>query len=58
MGVSMVEDWKPVKAYIEEKKVSYPIVIGNEGQGRLYGLNSMPIGETHLPCDVHVAANG
>ena len=43
IGVSMDEDWKPVKAFVEEKKVNYPIVIGNEGLGRLYELNSMPM---------------
>ena len=43
IGVSMDEDWKPVKAYIENKKVNYPVVIGNEGLGKLYGLNSMPM---------------
>jgi peroxiredoxin len=43
IGVSMDEDWKPVKAYVEEKKVNYPVVIGNEGLRKLYGLNSMPM---------------
>jgi peroxiredoxin len=43
IGVSMDEDWKPVKAYIREKNVNYPVVIGNEGLGKLYGLNSMPM---------------
>jgi len=43
IGVSMDEDWKPVKAYVEEKKVNYPVVVGNEGLGKLYGLNSMPM---------------
>jgi peroxiredoxin len=43
IGVSMDEDWKPVKAFVEEKKVNYPIVIGNEGLGKLYGLDSMPM---------------
>jgi thiol-disulfide isomerase/thioredoxin len=43
IGVSMDEDWKPVKAFIEEKKVNYPIVISNEGLGKLYELTSMPM---------------
>src|SRR5881296_3433215 len=43
IGVSMDEDWKPVKAFVEEKKVNYPILIGNEGLGKLYELNSMPM---------------
>ena len=43
IGVSMDEEWKPVNAFVEEKKVNYSIVIGNEGLGKLYGLNSMPM---------------
>jgi peroxiredoxin len=43
IGVSMDEDWKPVKAFVEEKKVNYSIVIGNEALGKLYELNAMPM---------------
>jgi peroxiredoxin len=43
IGVSMDEGWKPVKAFVEEKRVNYPVVIGNEDLGKLYGLNSMPM---------------
>jgi cytochrome c biogenesis protein CcmG/thiol:disulfide interchange protein DsbE len=43
IGVSMDDDWKTVKSYVEEKKVSYPIVLGNAGFAKLYGLGSMPM---------------
>jgi hypothetical protein len=32
-----------VKAFVEEKKVNYPIVIDNVGLGEKYGLNAMPM---------------
>jgi peroxiredoxin len=44
IGVSMDDDgWKSVKPYLEEKKVNYPVVIGNEDLGKLYGLGAMPM---------------
>jgi peroxiredoxin len=45
VGISMDDDgWKSVKPWIEEKKVNYPIVIGNEGLGKQYGLGGgMPL---------------
>src|SRR5258708_7129210 len=44
VGISMDDDgWKSVKPWIEEKKVNYPIVIGNEGLGKQYGLVGMPL---------------
>jgi peroxiredoxin len=45
VGISMDDDgWKSVKPWIEEKKVNYPIVIGNEGLGKQYGLDGgMPL---------------
>jgi cytochrome c biogenesis protein CcmG/thiol:disulfide interchange protein DsbE len=44
IGVSMDDDgWKSVKPYIEQKKVNYTIVIGNDELGKLYGLGSMPM---------------
>ena len=43
IGISMDEDWKPVKAFVQEKKVNYPVVIDNQGVGKLYGLNAMPM---------------
>jgi peroxiredoxin len=44
IGVSMDDDgWKSVKPYIEEKKVNYTVVTGNEDLGKLYRLGSMPM---------------
>ena len=44
VGISMDDDgWKSVKPWIKEKKVNYPIVIGNEGLGKQYGLVGMPL---------------
>ena len=44
IGISMDDDgWKSVKPYITEKHVNYPVVIGNQNLGKLYGLNSMPM---------------
>ncbi len=43
IGVSIDDNWKPVKAFIEEKKVNYPIVIDNEGLRKPYELNTMPM---------------
>ena len=43
IGISMDEDWKPVKAFVQEKKVNYPVVIDNQGVGKLYSLNAMPM---------------
>jgi len=44
VGISMDDDgWKSIKPWIKEKKVNYPIVIGNEGLGKQYGLVGMPL---------------
>ena len=44
VGISMDDDgWKSVKPWLKEKKVNYPIVIGNEGLGKQYGLDGMPL---------------
>lgn len=44
VGVSMDDDgWKSVRPWIKEKKVNYPIVIGDEGLGKQYGLEGMPL---------------
>ncbi len=44
VGISMDDDgWKSVKPWIKEKKVNYSIVIGNEGLGKQYGLDGMPL---------------
>jgi peroxiredoxin len=45
VGISLDDDgWKSVKPWIQEKKVNYPIVIGNEALGKQYGLgDGMPL---------------
>ena len=43
IGVSIDDSWKPVKAFVEEKKVNYPIVLDTEGLRKIYELNSMPM---------------
>lgn len=44
IGISMDDDgWKSVKPWLKEKKVNYPIVIGDEGLGKQYGLDGMPL---------------
>lgn len=44
VGVSMDEDgWKVVKPYVQEHKMNYRVVLGNESVGQLYGgVDSLP----------------
>jgi peroxiredoxin len=44
VGVSVDEDgWKSVKPFLEEKKVNYPVVIGNWDLAKLFGVdNALP----------------
>jgi len=44
LGVSMDEDgWNVVKPYIQDMKINYRVVLGNEEIGELYGgLDSLP----------------
>jgi cytochrome c biogenesis protein CcmG/thiol:disulfide interchange protein DsbE len=44
LGVSMDEDgWKAVTPYVAERRVNYPIVVGDEPLAQLYGgLDSLP----------------
>ena len=37
------DGWKSVKPWIKEKRVNYPIVIGDERLGKQYGLQGMPL---------------
>jgi peroxiredoxin len=42
MGVSMDDDgWKSVRPFITEKKVNYPVVIGNDDMAKPYGLSQV-----------------
>lgn len=45
LGVSMDEDgWHSVKPYIDEKRVNYPVMIGNDEVAKLFGgLDSIPL---------------
>jgi peroxiredoxin len=44
IGISLDDDgWKSVKPWLKEKKVNYPIVIGNDALGKQYGLDGMPL---------------
>lgn len=44
IGVSMDDDgWKSVKPFLEQKKLNYTVVIGNEDLAKQYGLASMPM---------------
>jgi len=44
IGVSLDEDgWKSVRPFVEEKKMNYPVVIGNGDLAKRYGVDSMPM---------------
>ena len=42
IGVSMDDDgWKVVKPFLEEKKVNYTVVVGNDDMAKPYGLSAV-----------------
>jgi peroxiredoxin len=44
IGVSMDDDgWKSVRPFIEQNKLNYPVVIGNETLAKQYAVDSMPV---------------
>ena len=44
IGVSMDDDgWKSIKPWVKEKRVNYPIVIGDQNLATQYGLKAMPL---------------
>src|SRR5713101_3898417 len=44
VGVSMDEDgWKSVKPFLEEKKVNYPVVIGDWDLAKSFGITALPV---------------
>jgi peroxiredoxin len=44
IGVSMDDGgWKSVNPFVAERKVNYPIVLGNDEMAKPYGLSSMPM---------------
>jgi len=44
LGVSMDDDgWKSVKPYLAEKRIAYPVVVGNDRVSKSYGdVDSLP----------------
>ena len=44
IGVSMDDDgWKSVKPFVEEQKMNYAVVIGNEALAKLYSVDALPV---------------
>jgi peroxiredoxin len=44
IGVSMDDDgWKSVKPFLQENKLNYPVVTGNQDLAKEYGVDSMPV---------------
>ena len=42
-GVSMDDGWKTVRPFLEQQKMNYPVMIGNDDLAKLYGLDQMPM---------------
>jgi cytochrome c biogenesis protein CcmG/thiol:disulfide interchange protein DsbE len=42
LGVAMDDTWQPVKPFVREKKMNYPVVLGNKEIAKQYGLVGMP----------------
>jgi cytochrome c biogenesis protein CcmG/thiol:disulfide interchange protein DsbE len=42
LGVAMDDNWQPVKPFVKEKKMNYPVVLGNEAIAKQCGLTGMP----------------
>jgi len=44
IGVSMDDDgWKSVNPYLEQKKLNYPVVIGDQTLAKRYGVEDLPV---------------
>jgi hypothetical protein len=44
IGVAMDDDgWKSVRPFVEEQKINYVIVVGNENVGKQYEIDQMPV---------------
>jgi cytochrome c biogenesis protein CcmG/thiol:disulfide interchange protein DsbE len=44
LGVALDDDgWKPVRPYLAEKKINYPIVVGSPALAKQYGVEPMPM---------------
>lgn len=43
IGVSMDDNWEPVKTFLAKESVNYPVVVGNQRMAQPYGLDAMPM---------------
>ena len=44
IGVSMDDDgWKSVKPFLQQNKLNYPVVIGNQALAKVYGVDALPV---------------
>jgi cytochrome c biogenesis protein CcmG/thiol:disulfide interchange protein DsbE len=43
IGVSMDDSWDPVRSFLAEHKVNYPIVLTNDEVTKLYKIGEMPV---------------
>ena len=44
IGVSMDDDgWKSVRPFLQQNKLNYPVVIGNQGLAKQYGVDALPV---------------
>ena len=43
IGVSMDENWKPVRPFLQEHNVNYIVGIGDDALSRQYHVSSMPV---------------
>ena len=43
IGISLDDDWKTVQAFLKEKPVPYPIVLGNDQLADRYKVEAMPV---------------
>jgi peroxiredoxin len=63
LGVSMDDDgWKSVKPFLDEKKVNYPVVIGDWDLAARFGISSLPatllIDRSGKIADLHIGMVG
>lgn len=43
IGISMDESWKPVKPFLEEKKINYRVAVADDKITALYNIHEMPV---------------
>jgi hypothetical protein len=37
------DGWKSVRPFLQQKKLNYPVVLGNQDLAKLYGVDSLPV---------------